>query len=395
MSICVSRLTLWRLELPMRMRFRHATAGRDLSEPLVVAAELSDGTIGFGETHPRPYVSGETIDGAIQTIREGFLPYLLEVRADSFPEALEAIDALPETDDQGRPLTAARAAVELALIDAFARSFRRSVDEVAGWLGLPGLGAPGSLSAIRFSGVVGGEDRDRVAASIRKMRCFGLRHFKIKVGDDGDDARVRAAVAAVGRGLKSGRASLRVDANGGWTLDQACARLEAWADLPIASVEQPLPRGLEADWHRLLARSRVPLMADESLVTAHDAERLLQHKACTAFNIRLSKNGGLLPSLRFAALARRNGLIIQVGCMVGETSILSAAGLALLRLVPGVRFAEGCYGRFLLETDVIPRPLRFGYGGHPPAVHGPGWGLKIDPATLRAHCPTGPIDLPL
>src|SRR5262249_49413012 len=146
-----------------------------------------------------------------------------------------------------------------------------------------------------------------------------------------------------------------------WTLEVARQRLAAWADLPITSIEQPLPRGQEDAWYHLLGASRIGLMADESLVTAADAETLLRHRAAAWFNIRISKNGGLLPAMRLAATAQKHGIRIQLGCMVGETSILSAAGLWFLHMVPNVRFAEGCYGKFLLRGDVASRTLRFGW----------------------------------
>ena len=64
---------------------------------------------------------------------------------------------------------------------------------------------------------------------------------------------------------------------------------------------------------------------------------------------RIAKNGGLLPALRIARRALEAGLDLQLGCLVGETSLLSAAGLAFLQACPRVRFVEGAFGRFLLR----------------------------------------------
>lgn len=395
MPISVVRLTVWPLAIPLRRQFGHAAAARNVAQPLIAAIELSDGTIGYGETHPRPYVSGETRESVIECIRDRFVRALLDFRAENFPEVLEFADSLPFIDDAGQPITAARAAVELALIDACSRSFRRPLDEVAGWIGAAGLGDPGSLHTVRYSGVVGGDDPARVARSIRKMRCFGLRDFKLKVGDSNDDARVRAAVRTLGRSLRHGRTTLRLDANGAWTVEKASERLQAWSELPIACVEQPLPRGRERDFLQCRARSRLPLMADESLVTPDDAEALIVNRTVTWFNIRLSKNGGFLPSIRLALTAAKHEIVSQMGCMVGETSILSAVGRAFLRLVPRMRFAEGSYGRFLLRGDVVRRPVRFGYGGRGVPLASPGWGVDVQPERLRAWCETAPVNMPL
>lgn len=393
-ALPVSRITLWPLEIPMRVRFRHAAGERAVAEPLVVAIELADGTIGYGETHPRPYVSGETIESAIEAVRGIMAPHLVAFHPASLAEAFEAAEELPWADAEGRGIAAARSAVELALLDAYARAFRRSLESLAGWLGEPWAGPPGSAGT-RISGVVSAEAPARAAWTVRKMRLFGLRDIKMKVAVADDDACLRRVARVLGQSLRRGGTTLRVDANGGWTPDDAVARLRSWVDLPIACVEQPLPAGDNAAMAALAAGSPFPLMADESLVTAEDAEDLVARRAVSWFNIRIGKNGGLIPSMRLAATARRHGIQYQLGCLVGETSILSAAGRWFLHLTPQVRFAEGGYGRFLLNDDVCNNPLTMRWGGRwdPPA--GPGLGLTVDEAALARLCPDRPITIPL
>lgn len=391
----ISRLTIHQLAIPMRQKFRHAAAERNCANPLILAVELADRTIGYGETHPREYVTGESLESAIAAIQDIFVPLLVNIRPSNFGEAIEAAANLPYTTESGDVITAARAAVELALLDAYSRAFDRSIAHVAGYVDETLLGLPGSVDSVRFSGVISASEPDRAARSIRKMRWGRLRDFKIKVGDDNDDARVRAAVAALGRSLTKERTSLRLDANGAWSLDEATRRLLSWESLPITSVEQPLPKGNLQDWANLAQLTNLPLMADESLVTPDDAEALIVHRAASWFNIRISKNGGLIPALRLAVLARRHHLDIQLGCMVGETSILSAAGRWFLQLVPNVRFAEGSFGRFLLTDDVTRRSLRFGFGGKWRPLSGPGLGIEVDPARLDRFAEKSPIEIPL
>ena len=135
-----------------------------------------------------------------------------------------------------------------------------------------------------------------------------------------------------------------------------------------------------------VSRIRPTWIHDESLVTLEDAQRLIEFGVADAFNIRVSKCGGLIPSLRLAALARRHNVCIQLGCMVGETSILSAAGLRFLEVCPGVTWAEGCFGSFLLSADVAAKALRFGYAGRPPKLKEPGLGVTVDPIRLKRLC---------
>ncbi len=393
-ALPVSRLTIWSLSIPMRRKFSHATAERGCAEPIVVAIELSDGTVGYGETHPRPYVTGESLASVLGAIRNDFVPRLVEIHPSSFGEAIEAAADLPMLDSDGRIACAARAAVELALLDAYSRAFEKSLEQIAGWLEETAFGGPGSHGAVRYSGVISAADPDRVPGTVRKMRLFGLRDFKIKVGDDDDDRRVRGAVRTLGRSLARGRTTLRLDANAAWTVEQAAQRLEHWRNLPITCVEQPLAQCESEAIAELARRTAFPIMADESLVTPDQAEDLIVRRSVSWFNVRISKNGGLIPALQLAITARRHNIACQLGCMVGETSILSAAGRWFLQLVPGIRFAEGGYGRFLLKDDVATRPLGLSFGGRWKPMTGHGLGITVDPEKLHKLSITPPVEIP-
>lgn len=355
---------------------QHAAAQRSVSDPTLVEVELVGGIVGFGETLARTYVTGEDADSVVSAIGRTFIPVLLDFRADTFAEALEQIDALPRTDSDGRLVFAARAAVELALLDGAMRKFHRSIDDVAQWLGVTQLSWPGSIRSIRFSGVIATEQDERARRQIRMMYWGGIRHFKLKVGMAGDQDRVRWVCRYLSRAISSGKASVRVDANGAWNLEEAAEWLSLMSDVPLAGIEQPLPRGEEDSLPDLHGGSDAGLIHDESLVTEEDAKRLVESGVADAFNIRISKCGGLIPSLRIAALARKNGVRVQLGCMVGETSLLSAAGLRFLEVVPEVIWAEGCFGSFLMGGDVVSHGLRFGLGGRPPKLAGPGLGVE-------------------
>jgi muconate cycloisomerase len=380
----VKSLTIYPLSIPLRHAVEHAAAKRVAADPLVVRVELISGAMGFGETLPRPYVTGETIETALAAIQNDVAPRLLEFHPTRLTEAFEAMDALPWTSANGTALPAARAAVELALLDAYSRHFHRPIQDVTGWLGLPGFGAPGSAGNIRYSGVLTSELR-RTLRTLRLYWWYGFREFKLKVGDANQGERLRAVLHYLRRPLGRGRASLRLDANGGWTADAAVEHLGDWRELPLAGIEQPLPRGAEDKLPLLADICEIPLYHDESLVTLDDARRLVDLGVAGGFNIRISKCGGLMPSLRLAEFARRSGVAIQLGCMVGETSILSAAGRRFLEMVPGVAFAEGWFGKRLLIDDVVDAPLQFGYGGRGRSLSGAGWGIQVDLPKLETH----------
>ena len=119
-------------------------------------------------------------------------------------------------------------------------------------------------------------------------------------------------------------------------------------------------------------------MADESLTDARSMRRLLERKACTAVNVRISKCGGIIAARNRCEEALASGLKVQIGCQVGESSLLSAAQLALTVAVQDVTFIEGCFGCHLLREDPASPVLQFGYAGRPPKrPQGSGLGVAL------------------
>ena len=393
-SAAVHKLTIFPLSIPLRRPVVHAASTRVAADPIVVRIELIGGAVGFGETLPRTYVTGEDRPGTIEALRTCFVRELLDLRPPDFPSGLEAAGGLGWHDDTGRFVPAARAAVELALLDAYSRHFRRSITDAAGWLGFHDFGPPGSIGRVRVAAVLASNDFRRFRNTATKAIWAGLRDFKVKVGDEHDTTRLAWMARRLGRSLHRGSRTLRVDANGAWTAEQAVQRLDGWRDLPIAFVEQPLARGDEEALAALDGAQIPPVMLDESLVSLDDAHSAFQHPCVKAFNIRLSKCGGFLPSIKIAHFAKRNHLDLLIGCMVGETSILSGAARRLLELTTPVRFTEGNYAGLLLRGEVVDKPLRFGLSGRLKPLAGFGWGVRVNESRLAALCTEAPIDCP-
>jgi muconate cycloisomerase len=146
-----------------------------------------------------------------------------------------------------------------------------------------------------------------------------------------------------------------------------------------------IPRGDPQGLASVQASTAISQMADESLITLADAEALIEAGACRGFNLRLAKCGGLGPTLAIAELAAAAGISVQVGCQVGETAILSAAGRHLAAYLPEISFCEGSYGSLLLREDLSRRPIHFGHQGLAKPLKGPGLGVEIQDALLEKY----------
>jgi len=146
----------------------------------------------------------------------------------------------------------------------------------------------------------------------------------------------------------------------------------------------------------LLLLSKLPtsfnmtLVQDVSNRSIEDVKHIIDMDKVEDVQLQISGCGGLLPSLRLAALARRNRKRIHLGSITGETSLLTLAGLRFLEVCPGVVHAQGCQGKYLLRDDISNPSLCYGYGGKPPALRQYGTGLNISREKLRSLCVDDP-----
>ena len=359
-------------DLPFRRVFKHSAASRGVSESIFVKCTTDSGAIGFGECLPRVYVTGESRDSAYLLLRDRILPRLAGIQFASFGEVwafLKRCDGKAPADwiAPDVPQTAAWCAVDLALLDACGHVFSQST-----------FGP--SVTCSSYSGVLTHESKGRLAKSCLLFRLYGLRQVKVKVGRECDLAVVRMARRLLGR-----KADIRVDANMSWGSEQALKATRELSKLGVHCFEQPLPPDVRDDMARLVHQTGLEVMADESFSDGQSLRRLIECKACTAVNVRISKCGGLVATLRRCHQAKEAGLTVQVGCQVGESSLLSAAQLALCSRFPEVAYLEGCFGRRLLREDPVTPVLEFGFGGRPPRIpSGTGFGVRIDEDQLRS-----------
>ena len=370
----VSGVEVLTAQLPFRFSFGHALAERRSSTNIYVKLTLADGAVGYGEGVPREYVTGETEESALETLCDRYVPALLgrELLApEDVPATLDEVAR--ETTPPGQPVTgAAWCALELALLDAAGKHFRRSVQH---WLG------PLQAPVVRYDAVVPFSSPRKLAALALLIRLLGFKQVKIKVGSDlrKDLRSLRILRRFLGPG-----ADLRVDANCGWTADEALAAIARLRPYGISAVEQPVPAGDLEGLRRVTAATPELIMVDESLRTVEEAEELARQRACDAFNIRVSKCGGLLNSVRIARIAADAGLTCVVGAQVGESGILSAAGRHLAATI-APRYVEGSAGRLLLKEDLTVENVLPGWGGRARPYRGAGLGVRVKEATLRKY----------
>lgn len=352
------RLRAASLPIPFRARFEHASAIRECAENVIVIVDGGDGHQGLGEGCPRVYVTGETLPTALAAIARWRAVGIEALRG---LRDLEAWISANAGDIDRNP--AAFCAVELALIDLFARRAGQSLERH--------LGVAEPARRITTSAVYGAGGTAKFLKQVALFNLNGMRDAKMKIsGDALRDARRASLLSRFGR--------LRLDANNLWPSASAACESLAAAARHAWGVEEPVAA---RDWTALAeigTRTGLTVILDESVTRLEDLRHLAPGPRYV-LNARVSKHGGLLRTLAIIEAARAAGLGMIVGAQVGETSILARAGLVAAKAA-GVDLVayEGAFGTKLLARDATTASLGFGYGGRIMAdVLGPlGTGLE-------------------
>jgi len=357
---------IYALNIPFAESFSHSLSERNHSDSIIVKVTTDSGISGFGEGVARSYVTGETRDTSVDYIKNKLLPRIVGAQLDriDIKHAFAEINNLiPESTAESAVVwNASRCAVELAVIDCLFRSNNLSVSDAM----------PPVSQTVTYSGVISAGSIAKVEKMAQRCKVAGFNYIKMKVSGEEDAERVATVRTILGPSV-----SIRLDANTAFNQKSAVQFLESVKQYDIACIEQPIPRGNPAELAALRILSPIPIMADESIVTIQDAQRLIETNAVDYFNLRISKCGGLCKTIAIADLARSAGIGVQLGCQVGETAVLSAAGRHLAAYLKDLRFVEGSYSTHLLVEDISEEAIVFGSGGIAEILTGAGLGMTV------------------
>ena len=377
----VAELAIFHVRIPLKRTIRHASHARRETDNLVVRCRLDSGQVGYGEGVPREYVTGETLDATWGRLKALRWNELFRSAVRSFPQAIDGVQhlSIPADVDDARQCrtNAGRCAVELALLDAYGQAFNNPLSAVAG-LAFPQLSE--TRSRVQYSGAITSADGFKLRLAATAMRLYAFAHLKVKVGIEGQDDVKRLATI---RKIVGPKMEIRIDANEAWKPQEVVERIRELEPSGICSVEQPIAHEQIQCLKEVRKQVRTPIMHDESLCSMVDAEATVRDQTCDLFNLRLSKCGGFVPTLAIAEFARQHAIGYQLGCQVGETAILSAAGRHFATSVSGIRWCEGSYDKRLVKERLATKDISFGYGGWAPALARGGLGIQIDPAALE------------
>ena len=305
-------------ELKLKHVFTVASFSRTTTPDVQVEIEY-EGVTGYGEASMPPYL-GQTVDSVMK--------FLSKVNLEQFDDPFELEDILAYVDSLSPGDTAAKAAVDIALLDLVGKLLG------APWYKIWGLNREKTPSTTFTIGI----DTPEVVREKTLEVAGQFNILKVKLGRENDKEMIRTI-----RSVST--LPIAIDANQGWKDKYYALDMIHWLkEQGIVMIEQPMPKEQLEDIAWVTQQSPLPVFADESLQRLSDVAAL--KGAFTGINIKLMKCTGMREAWKMVTLARALDMKVMVGCMTETSCAISAAA----QFSPAVDFAD-LDGNLLISND--------------------------------------------
>lgn len=294
-------------KVPIHLNAPFKTALREVQflDVIRVLIHFDNGVVGIGEAAPTKVITGDTEESIIADIQETFTPFLIG------QEVTEELAVLAAMDELLAHHSSPKAAIDIAVHDALAKAAGVPLYRYLG----------GERNRLETDYTISIGPREKMVADAKGKVATGFSSLKVKLGLDEVDEEI-AKIKSMNEAL-GGKVPFRIDANQGWSAEDAIAIINQWGDIPIDFIEQPVKAADFDGLKKVTENTQIPIMADESVFSLADAQRLITGGYCDLINIKLMKTGGLRQAKEIYRLAKEN----QIGCMVGSM-IEGYAGLS-------------------------------------------------------------------
>jgi len=305
------------LERPFKTALRTATE----IDSIEVTIHLENGIVGMGSAAPTWVITGDSTESIQAALSGPIKKVLLNQHMDNFQSLLIAI----QTSCVGN--TSAKAAADIAMYDAYSKL-----------LGIPLYRYLGNHKQLKTCMTIGVDTPEIMSKDAMENVHSGFKSLKVKVGStpELDMARVSAIRAVIPPDV-----TLRLDANQGWTPKQAVQLINQMEreNLNIEFIEQPVAAHDVEGLKFVTDHVNIPIMADESLFSPHDALKLVSGKYIDLLNIKLMKCGGISNAWKIASIAESANVHCMIGSMMeSDQSVAAAAHFAVAH--PNVRYFD-------------------------------------------------------
>jgi len=314
----ITHIDIYRFSIKMEP-FAIATGTMYHAQNTFIRVHTDTGLYGVGECSAFPMIVGETQDTCLVLAKE-----FSKIWKGKNP--LDISHRLQELDDFIAGNTTIKSAFDLALHDIASKHANMPLFEFLG----------GKKRPITTDITVGIGSSEEMAEKALNFVNNGARVLKIKLGKQAEDDIERIACIREKIGLSI---PLRIDANQGWSFNDAATVLKGIEHQHIQFCEQPMRAYNDYMVPQLKQVSSIPIMADESCYNHYDAERLIREQACDLINIKFAKSGGIQEALQIHATAAEHHIACMIGGML-ESRVALTAKIHFAYACPNVKFFD-------------------------------------------------------
>jgi L-alanine-DL-glutamate epimerase-like enolase superfamily enzyme len=317
-TLTITKIDIYRFSIPMEP-FTIATGTMGYAQNVFIRVHTSGDFYGVGECSAFPPIVGETQDTCLIMARE-FAKLWID------KDALDIAGRLQDLHSFTAGNTTIKSAFDIALYDIAAKNAGVPLYKFLG----------GEKRVVESDITIGIASPEIMADKAILFKQSGAQILKVKLGKDafGDMERVRQIREAIGSDLK-----IRIDANQGWSFDDAVYALQAMGKYDIEFCEQPMRTWYDDRLPELMQLSPVKIMADESVYNHHDARKQINSGSCHYINIKIAKSGGIYEAKQIHDLAAEQGIACMMGGML-ESRIALSAKLHFVYASPNIRFYD-------------------------------------------------------
>lgn len=299
----ITHTDIWKFSIPMHP-FTIATGTMHFAQNIFIRVHTDAGIYGVGECSAFPMIVGETQATCFEMARD-FAALWKGKDALAITERLQELDAFTAFN------STVKSAFDMALYDLAAKQAGMPLYKFLG----------GGSKVLETDLTIGIDTPDNMAAAAADFIQRGVRIIKVKLGKNAaeDVERIRRI-----RGVVGPASLLRIDANQGWSYEDALFALTSMGQYNIQFCEQPMRYWNDHHLPALKAQSPIKIMADESVYDHHDAVRLIKADACDYVNIKFAKSGGIAEAIRINEVCAAHDIPCMMGGMLESRVALTA-----------------------------------------------------------------------